>query len=93
MTCDFCDDRCRIAATRLENDIFVKTHVHTSPIVVKKGDAASRRGLSRVGYFIPLNGPLNGHPPCITLCIRHQFVNSCARVVAYRKGVTGGGGT
>ena len=29
------------------------------------GDAASRRGLSRVGYFIPLNGrrPLNGHPP------------------------------
>ena len=27
------------------------------------GDAASRRGLSRVGYFIPFNGPLNGHPP------------------------------
>ena len=27
------------------------------------GDAASRRGLSRVGYFITLNGPLNGHPP------------------------------
>ena len=29
------------------------------------GDAASRCGLSRVGYFIPLNGrcPLNGHPP------------------------------
>ena len=26
-------------------------------------DAASRRGLSRVGYFITLNGPLNGHPP------------------------------
>ena len=26
-------------------------------------DAASRRGLSRVGYFIMLNGPLNGHPP------------------------------
>ena len=24
------------------------------------GDAASRRGLSRVGYFITLNGPLNG---------------------------------
>ena len=31
------------------------------------GDAASRCGLSRVGYFIPLNGrrPLNGHPPSI----------------------------
>ena len=27
------------------------------------GEAASRRGLSRVGYFSPLNGPLNGHPP------------------------------
>ena len=27
------------------------------------GDAASRRGLSRVGYFITLNGPLNGHTP------------------------------
>ena len=30
---------------------------------IKIGDAASRRGLSRVGYFIPLNVPLNGHPP------------------------------
>ena len=29
------------------------------------GDAASRRGLSRVGYFITLNGPLNGHQPSI----------------------------
>ena len=29
------------------------------------GDAALRRGLSRVGYFIPLNGPLNGHPPSV----------------------------
>ena len=30
-------------------------------------DAASRCGLSRVGYFMPLNGrrPLNGHPPSI----------------------------
>ena len=27
------------------------------------GDAASRHGLLRVGYFITLNGPLNGHPP------------------------------
>ena len=31
------------------------------------GDAASRRGLSRVGYFITLNGPLNGHPPSLVL--------------------------
>ena len=35
------------------------------------GDAASRCGLSRVGYFIPLNGrrQLNGHPPSfVYLC-------------------------
>ena len=31
------------------------------------GDAASRRGLSRVGSFITLNGPLNGHQPSICL--------------------------
>ena len=31
------------------------------------GDAASRRGLSRVGYFITINGPLNGHPPSLDL--------------------------
>ena len=29
------------------------------------GDAASRRGLSWVGYLIPLNGSLNGHPPSL----------------------------
>ena len=31
------------------------------------GDAALRRGLSRVGYFITLNGLLNGHPPSFIL--------------------------
>ena len=50
------------------------------------GDAASRRGLSRVGYFITLNGPLNVNPPsfyyiklqcpyvCVCLCtpFRHD---------------------
>ena len=35
ITCDVGDDRCRIAAARLEKDIFVNTHLHTSPIVVK----------------------------------------------------------
>ena len=35
ITWDFGDDRCRIASARLEKDIFVKTHLHTSPIVVK----------------------------------------------------------
>ena len=35
-----------------------------SPLYVI-GDAASRRGLSRVGYFITLNGPLNGHLPSL----------------------------
>ena len=35
ITCDFGDERCRIAAARLEKDIFVRTHLHTSPIVVK----------------------------------------------------------
>ena len=39
ITCeaDYGDDRCRIASARLEKDIFVKTHLHTSPIVVKIG--------------------------------------------------------
>ena len=31
--------------------------------IIFLGDAASRRELSRVGYFMTLNGPLNGHPP------------------------------
>ena len=35
ITCDVGDDRCRIATARLEKDIFVRTHLHTSPIVVK----------------------------------------------------------
>ena len=34
ITCDFGDDRCRIAAARLEKDIFVKTHLQTAAIVV-----------------------------------------------------------
>ena len=34
ITCDFGDDRCRIASARLEKDIFVKTHLHTAHIVV-----------------------------------------------------------
>ena len=34
ITCDFGDDRCRIAPALLENDIFVKTHLHTARIVV-----------------------------------------------------------
>ena len=30
----------------------------------------------RVGYFIPLNGPLNGHPPSnlLSVCRMHNFV-------------------
>ena len=36
ITCDFGNDRCRIASARLEK-VFVKTNLHTSPIVVKKG--------------------------------------------------------
>ena len=34
ITCDFGDDRCRIAAARLEKDVFLKTHLHTARIVV-----------------------------------------------------------
>ena len=34
ITCDFGDDRCRIASARIEKDIFVKTHLHTARIVV-----------------------------------------------------------
>ena len=35
---------------------------------------ASHSGLSRVGYFITINGPLNGHPPSIL------YVNVCDQV-------------
>ena len=35
------------------------------------GDAA------RVGYFVPLNGPLNGHPPSNILCIKVQCPFVC----------------
>ena len=34
ITCDFGDERFRIAAARLEKDIFVRTHFHTARIVV-----------------------------------------------------------
>ena len=43
ITCDFGDDRCRIATARLEKEIFVKTHLHTSPIVVNIRNARSYR--------------------------------------------------
>ena len=33
------------------------------------GDAA------RVGYFVPLNGPLNGHPPSLLLTVGNTFLN------------------
>ena len=33
----------------------------------------------RVGYFIPLNGPLNGHPPSI-LYSNKLFHRSCGRM-------------
>ena len=32
----------------------------------------------RVGYFIPLNGPLNGHPP------GHIIIRNCGGAVARR---------
>ena len=50
------------------------------------GDAASRRGLSRVGYLIPPNGPLNGHPPSynytafISRHVSQQFGNAKAHI-------------
>ena len=36
ITCDFGDDRCRIAAARLEKDIFVRTDFRDSPPIVVK---------------------------------------------------------
>ena len=47
------------------------------------GDAA------RVGYFVPLNGPLNGHPPSIVKERERHFnkiMNSCSDelFVAYK---------
>ena len=35
ITCYFGDERFRIAAARLEHDIFVRTHMHTARIVVR----------------------------------------------------------
>ena len=32
------------------------------------GDAA------RVGYFVPLNGPLNGHPPSLLQRLQHGLI-------------------
>ena len=43
ITCDFGDERCRIAVALLEKDIFVRTHLHTSPIVVKIFDTVVRQ--------------------------------------------------
>ena len=47
------------------------------------GDAA------RVGYFVPLNGPLNGHPPslCTIATIVYvdmcNLINSCSSSIFY----------
>ena len=35
ITCDFGDERFRIAAERLEKDIFVRNHLHTARIVIR----------------------------------------------------------
>ena len=51
------------------------------------GDAASRCGLSRVGYFIPLNGrrPLNEHPPSLNyvLFLCNAFAPRVFRTMKY----------
>ena len=51
------------------------------------GDAASRCGLSRVGYFIPLNGrrPLNGHPPSYHYAQRQSIFRSLPNVLGCLK--------
>ena len=36
INCDVGDDRCRIAAARLEKDIFVRTYFRDSPPIVVK---------------------------------------------------------
>ena len=35
ITCDFGDERFRIAAARLEKDLFVRTRLHTARLVVR----------------------------------------------------------
>ena len=35
ITCDFGDERFRIAAALLEKNIFVRTHLHTARIIVR----------------------------------------------------------
>ena len=47
IACDFGDERFRIAAARLENNIFVRTHLHTSPIVVMTMRVPVQRAVER----------------------------------------------
>ena len=49
------------------------------------GAAASRRGLSRVGYFITLNGPLNGHPPSY-YCYSDYLCLFCHQLIVVAEG-------
>ena len=51
ITCDFGDDRCRIAAARLEKDIFVRTDFRTSPPIVVKLSGDIPRCMVRPGGF------------------------------------------
>ena len=59
ITCDVCDDRCRIVPARLGNDIFVKTHLHTSPIVIKMSSAKRRLEINYPSIFTPLFSQFN----------------------------------
>ena len=45
------------------------------------GDAA------RVGYFVPLNGPLNGHSPSYELSLRSQWKEDSGNT-AYKHNLT-----
>ena len=74
-----------INATRGPTDCCSATHglllsedtgLRNAGSIICNRDAASRRGLSRVGYFITLNGSLNGHPPSLHYKRRDPYIFS-----------------
>ena len=54
ITCDFGDDRCRIATAQLEKDIFVKTHLHTAHSSIDMMEQITTQACSMVFLHHPI---------------------------------------
>ena len=74
---------CPFLAVRPQFESVTAAGLTRSPLYLI-GDAASRCGLSRVGYFISLNGrrPLNGHPPSMALQFLEPFLDTAHRGIS-----------